>query len=139
MTSTEDILEQIDSAVYDWEIGPDAMRCNPAEPPRAPAHDAWVFVPTVANPDAPTLAELRAAAPVPAFEAVDVAPWVARIEEWSREFAGLRMEPFQRHVLDRWVTGMNRRVAEFRRTGPEPLSINGHDYRRRQLARKRRR
>ena len=39
MTSTEDVLAQIDAAVEDWTVSADAMRCTPA-PGAAPAAPA---------------------------------------------------------------------------------------------------
>lgn len=34
MTSTSDVLEQIDDAIADWELGPDAVRFNAPEEAR---------------------------------------------------------------------------------------------------------
>lgn len=49
MTSTDSILAQIDNALGDWTVGPDAMRVRPAPEPR-PAARATVWMAPVGTP-----------------------------------------------------------------------------------------
>lgn len=73
--------------------------------------------------------------PAPVLEFVDVSPWVARVEEWIREFA-VRLEPFQRALLDRWIPDEEWRQAT-QPHSPAPLLIDGRDYHRRRRNRRR--
>lgn len=97
------MLEQIGQALDDWEVGPDAMRCAPARPglpetPRRPL-DRWSFLPAVADPAAPTLDEFAGGQ--------DLSPYITQLDTWASDLAALmdiEILPWQRHVLDHWVT-----------------------------------
>lgn len=59
----DDILDSIDAALRDTTVSPDAMRHQP-NPPKQHLTGRMVFLADVADPDAPTAAELAAGTPI---------------------------------------------------------------------------
>lgn len=76
----------------------------------------WVL-PTVANPSAPTLAELASAMAVR---------------------TGLQLDDYQRAFIDAWFSGPSPVGTQTAPARPSPLPIDGHAYRRRTKRRRRR-
>lgn len=146
---TQEILDQIGDVLDDWEVSPDAMRCNAQEPargasPRLTLIDESHFL--VQPPDAP------AWAPDPF--------WGRVLVGWDRSWSGGRRplvvdwrDPAPRSDLRPFIEAMDQAVALLSAMGesrawkravhwtahhPVPLSIDGHAYRRRQRNRRRR-
>lgn len=121
MSTTDAILAQIDDALDDWSIGPDAMRCN------APPGNRGLM-PRFPRIQPPTPEQIGALAVrvTAAFEPVKMA-----MENMARQVAALAAQPVFRQAF-----GL---PPLHDRRHPEPLCIDGDAYARRRAARRRRR
>lgn len=121
MSATDDILAQIDDAIEDWSVGPDAMRSG------APA-GAGLMSRTWNPPPRTTTVMVQ----------VDVQPFIRAMQQFAREMAKVA-RVFERMVQDspelRKLLGLPRRDEHH----PPSLSIDGAAYHRRRNARRRRR
>lgn len=114
--STSEVLDQIDGALEDWAVGPDAMRCN------APA-DAG-------------LSSTRRVIPRPHVEflaTVNIAPFVGAMQQMAATLARMTVP------LKKIAQAMADVEKGYDENHPRPLCIDGHAYARRRKARKRRR
>lgn len=119
MSETDEILAQIDDAIEDWSVGPDAMRSG------APAGAGLTSRPW--NPPRTATVMIQ----------VNVQPFIRAMEQFVREMAKVT-RVFERMVQDspelRKFLGLPRRDEHH----PPALLIDGAAYHRRRNARRRR-
>lgn len=113
--STNELLDQINNAIGDWEVSPDAMRCNPT--PRIPAQAHRLdSIPRAVQVRVQTDTDSLTRA----FEQIQVlmADGLAKLASAITA-----------------IQALNHR-ARPNRNGPTPLQIDGHAYRRRTRTRR---
>jgi hypothetical protein len=118
MSATGDILDQIDDAIQDWSVGPDAMRSGAPDG----AGLASMPSPPTINPESLRRVSVRISAAMEGFkrEMAKVAVAVARMLETNEGLRrALGLPIYDQHH-------------------PRPLCIDGTAYRRKSKARRRR-
>jgi hypothetical protein len=110
---TRDILDAIDGAVHDWEVSSDAMRWSP-DPPKSPP---------MPRPQRYARVNIR----------IDTSVFAAELRRMFDAVAA--MAP----ALERIGRALAKVCDQHDEHHPPPLSIDGHAYRRRSQARRRRR
>lgn len=103
---TEDVLAQIDGALSDWDVGPDAMRCNASPEHRTEASS--IYTPRSC----------------PVHLVVDTSRFNEAMRRWIAVLA--EVGPKLAALLERFAP-----VAPYDAHHPAPLAIDGHAYRRR--------
>ncbi len=116
--STQEVLDQIDAAVHDWEVGPDAMRVGGPDPVDQPVGPG-----VLARPFAEFGRQMTRA--------------------FNRSIKPLARTLHQLGVALLATPQRRRHISRCRscnpRANPRPLCIDGHAYHRRTKARRRRR
>lgn len=118
MSTADEVLAQIDNAIEDWQVGPDAMRCN-----------------------APTGAGLASLPMRPMFDLEGAARVTVSITAAFEEFAlGMAKVAvaFQKMIDENPDLRRFLGLPAYDKHHPRPLCIDGAAYARRRKARKRR-
>jgi hypothetical protein len=144
-----DILDEIDGALAAWETGPDAMRHGTAQLPDLSERQRRVAAHLMAATGMDGFATAMAITDVltygsgsPLFDEVAAATRTVIAEDQAKILAGWRGPSVSLVIIDEVSPKLDALIEYFfarYRSGPPPLPIDGHAYRRRQLARRRRR
>ena len=150
---SRDIIEAIDGALEDWMVSGDAMRWTPDPEPEPElslpetlhvTRSSLRWVPSVADPSAPTVAELRQGVDLGmhleygghSFTPPPVYWTITTYTDQFTQAMEAALEVLTRvdfAALERLVD----RVQSRQRPGPRPLCVDGRAYRRRVRRRRR--